>query len=401
MKPLICPQCGGKITNYSPFQNFATCGYCSTRFLIEPEKQKTTIAGELYYDSLPTSKPTPNLFVFIIGGVVLFIGGIILFAVLMSAKKPEPKYNVYKTPNFPTPIPRVSPTPTPNPNLLEFGGKGTGNGLFKDADAIAVDKKGRIYVGDATLRVQQFSEKGEFIKLWQIPSKTVNYKRARYINKIAVGDNGKIYVAVGGVILIYDEESSEPVNTIHTAPDYIVDFALRSDGGLLYISNNDEIETLSFVNKDRKVMRRITGFHTETADAALSPRDTGLAAIRLAVDGAGNIFSVYAFGDLGSYSLSYNMEELLIFRFTPEGKYVDRFVQSMNSCGIEIDNQSRIYVSDQNSIKVYSSSGEPISIVPNLSGIDSFALDKQNNIYVLSGDGVFKRPAITVNNSNQ
>jgi hypothetical protein len=73
----------------------------------------------------------------------------------------------------------------------------------------------------------------------------------------------------------------------------------------------------------------------------------------------------------------------------------------MNSCGIEIDNQSRIYVSDQNSIKVYSSSGDPISLVPNLSGIDSFALDKQNNVYVLSGDGVFKRPAITINNSNQ
>jgi hypothetical protein len=92
---------------------------------------------------------------------------------------------------------------------------------------------------------------------------------------------------------------------------------------------------------------------------------------------------------------------LLIFRFTPEGKYVDRFVQSMNSCGIEIDNQSRIYVSDQSSINVYSNSGAPLSLVPNLRGIDSFALDQQNNIYVLSDDGVFKRPAVTINNSNQ
>jgi sugar lactone lactonase YvrE len=394
MKPLICPQCGGKITNYSAFQNFATCGYCSTRFLIEPEKQKTTISPEPDFDSRVNSRATPNIFVFVIGAVVLILGGIIFLAVLMSDTTPKPVSPIYNKISFPTSTPRISPTPTPNQNLLEFGGKGTGNGLFKDADAIAVDNKGRIYVGDATLRVQQFNEKGEFIKLWQMPSKTVNYNRARYINKIAVGDNGKIYVAVGGVILIYDEESSEPAGTIHTAPDYIVDFALRSDGGLLYVSNNDEIETLVFVNKDRKVTRRIGGFHTETADAALSPRSTGLAAIRLAVDGAGNIFSVYAFGDLGSYSLSYNTEELLIFRFTPEGKYVDRFVQSMNSCGIEIDNQSRIYISEQNSIKVYSNTGEQVSTVNDLQNIDSFALDKQNNIYVLSENGVFKRPAI-------
>ena len=35
MEPLICPQCGGQITDYSPGQAFATCGYCGTRFLIE------------------------------------------------------------------------------------------------------------------------------------------------------------------------------------------------------------------------------------------------------------------------------------------------------------------------------------------------------------------------------
>ncbi len=87
---------------------------------------------------------------------------------------------------------------------------------------------------------------------------------------------------------------------------------------------------------------------------------------------------------------------MLIFRFTPEGKYVDRFVQSMNSCGIEVDNQSRIYISDENSIKVFSNSGEQVSTVPDLRGIDAFALDKQNNIYVLSDDGVFKRPAVNL-----
>jgi len=127
----------------------------------------------------------------------------------------------------------------------------------------------------------------------------------------------------------------------------------------------------------------------------LSPYETGLAAIRLAVDGAGNIFSVYAFGDLGSYELSYNEEDLMIFRFTPEGRYVNKFVQTYNSCGIEVDNQSRIYISDNDSIHIYSNTGEPVSAVLYLPrAIDAFALDRQNNIYILSDDKVIKRPAI-------
>jgi hypothetical protein len=182
--------------------------------------------------------------------------------------------------------------------------------------------------------------------------------------------------------------------TYHAAPDFMVDFALRSDGGLLMVSVNDDIETLIFMSKAGKVTRRIEGFHTETADAALSPRETGLAAIRLAVDGAGNIFSVYAFGDLGSYQLSYNADELMIFRFTPEGKYVNKFVRSMNSCGIEVDNQSRIYISDQDSINVYSNLGESVATVSGTGSVNAFALDKQNNLYLVKDDKVFKRASI-------
>ena len=148
------------------------------------------------------------------------------------------------------------------------------------------------------------------------------------------------------------------------------------------------------MNRNEKVTRRIEGFHTETADAALSPRETGLAAIRLATDGAGNIFSVYAFGDLGSYQLSYDTEDLVMLRFTPEGKYVNKFVQTMNSCGIALDNQSRIYISDEEQIKIYTNNGALVETVSDLGSIDAFALDKENNIYVLSDDKIVKRPAI-------
>jgi len=394
MKPLICPQCGGNIINYTVWQNFAHCGYCDTKFAIEPPKQKPAAQIEPVFEPLKTSSLSPNVIVGLVVGACLVVGGIFFIAILLR-KKTEPNLNFGGYTKTPTATPRLSPAPTPNPNLLEFGGKGTGNGLFQDADAIAIDSKGRIYVADDSLRVQQFDEKGEFLKVWQIPSQTKHYKRARTIQKIAVDDKDRLYVLVGGVVQMWEQNTTDlPEVSFHAAPDFMVDFALRSDGGLLMVSVDNDIETLIYMNKNEQVTRRIKGFHTETADASMSPYETGLAAIRLAVDGAGNIFSIYALGDLGSYQLSYNQEDFMIFRFTPEAKYVNKFVQTMKSCGIEVDNQSRIYISDDDSINVYSNTGEQVSIVPNGRGIDSFALDKQNNIYILNDDKVIKRPAV-------
>jgi hypothetical protein len=393
MKPLICPQCGGKITDYAAWQNFATCGYCETRFVIEQQKPAAQAAP--VYEPLKTSSFSSNVIIGIVVGACLVLGGIFFIAILASRKDPKPTYPVYNPPRYSTPSPTPLLTPTPNQNLLEFGGKGTGNGLFQDADAIAVDSKGRIYVADDSLRVQQFNEKGEFLKVWQIPSQTKHYRRARTIQKIAVDDKDRLYVLVGGVVQMWEQNTTDlPEVSFHAAPDFMVDFALRSDGGLLMVAVDEQIETLIYMNKNEQVTRRIRGFHTETADASMSPYETGLAAIRLAVDGAGNIFSIYALGDLGSYQLSYNEEDFMIFRFTPEAKYVNKFVRTMNSCGIAVDNQSRIYISDDDSIIVYNTAGEAVSTIPGLRGIDAFALDKQNFVYVLIDDKVIKRPAI-------
>jgi sugar lactone lactonase YvrE len=395
MKPLICPQCGGKITEYNQWQKIIYCQYCSTRFIIGQENPEPSTQFEPLRSSSERLNSGQNMVIGVIASICLLFGGIIVLSLVKTkSKTTPPNYPVYKTTTT-TPQKSASPVATPNPNQLEFGGKGTGNGLFQNADAIAVDGKGRIYVADDSLRVQQFNEKGEFLKLWQIPSQTKHYKRARTIQKIAVDDKDRLYVLVGGVVQMWEQNTTDlPEVTFHAAPDFMVDFALRSDGGLLMVSVNNNIETLIFMNRSEKVTRRIEGFHTETADAALSPRETGLAAIRLATDGAGNIYSVYAFGDLGSYQLSYDTEDLVIFRFSPEGKYVNKFVQTMNSCGIALDNQSRIYISDEEQLKIYTNNGELVSTVSDLGRMDAYALDKENNIYVLSDDKVIKRPAI-------
>lgn len=395
MKPLICPQCGGKITDYKPTDSFTVCVYCETKFVIEREKKEYVAPpSPPVYESFESSGSDNGVMVGIIVLVlVVFLGGVFLFAIFSSKKTSENPYSGSNRPTYSTPtyIPPISPTPTPNLNLLEFGGKGTGEGLFQDATSIAVDKEGRIYVGDDTLRVQQFDAEGKFLKLWQIPSEGKVYRKAKTIHKIAVDNDENLYVAVGGVVLVYKQDADKPFLTMHDAPDYTTDFALRSDGGLLLMSNNDQIETLFFVGKNKKITRTIKGFHSDTADASMSPFDVGLAAIRIAVDGAGNIYSIYALGDIGSYQLSYNAEDFRIFRFTPEGKYVNKFVETMDSVGIETDNQSRIYISRNDALEIYSGEGELLSTVSGLNRIDAFALDKQNQIYVLGDDRIVKR----------
>lgn len=395
MKPLICPQCGGNITEHSQWQKVVNCGYCGTRFIGGAENAEPAIKFNPSRDALERLNNGQNMMVGVIAAVCLVFGGIIVLSLVKaSSKKTPPTYPVYTT-NTPSTQRTPVPEATISPNLIEFGGTGTANGLFQDASAIAVDGKGRIYVADDSLRVQQFSEKGEFLNVWQIPASGKFYKKARTIQKIAVDDKDRLFILVGGVLQMWEQNTIElPEMTYEAAPDYIVDFSLRADGGILltYIDNN--IETLAYMNRNGKVTRRVEGFHTNTADASLSPRETGLAAIRIATDGAGNLFSVYAFGDLGSYQLSYDTEDLVIFRFTPDGKYVDKFVQTMNSCGIAVDNQSRVYISDEDQLKIYTSSGETVSTVTGLKNVNAFALDKANNIYVLADDKVIKRPAI-------
>lgn len=387
MRPLICPQCGGQIDEYSPGATFTVCEYCGTRFLIEANKAPSVPVEP---PDLEVADPTAP-FVKILAAVIAAIA-IVGFIAIVSVKNKKPDSPSYFPTLRGTPVPSVAPTATPDTALLRFGGTGAENGQFDDATSIAVDGQGMIYVADG-LRVHQFDANGKFQKSLQVPAKGRNYERAHNIYKIAVTSDERLVVCVGGVILVYSPTLSGPPRTIQVAPDFIQDFVVKADGSMLAVSDNDRVETLLFINKNGAVTRHIEGFHTDALNAKVSPLDTGIELVRIAVDAKGNIFSVYALGAAGNYTLSYNDKDLAIARFTPDAKFVRSFPGSTDIAGLAVDKWNRLEVAVGSTVVAYDSDGNNLGS-RSTEDIGSFALDADGNIYTITNNTVAKFPPI-------
>lgn len=389
MRPLICPQCGGQIDEYVAGATFTTCEYCSTKFLIEPNKApKQPPAKPVDFDMPPTDVTEP--FVKIIGVVIGVIVVVSLISLLVFKGAKPGASSVSSVPSVFRSSPTPSPTPEPDRAILRFGGTGAENGLFDDASSIAVDKQGQIYVADNKLRVQQFDAQGVFLKLLKVPANGRNYERARVIDKIAVASDGRLFVAVGGVILIYSQNWAAAPRVVHVAPDFIQDFYLKADGSMLAVADNDRIETLIYVNKNGGVTRRVEGFHTDALEASIAPLATAAESVRIAVDSAGNIFSVYALGALGSYSISHNTEDLAIARLTPAAKFVKKFDPVFNASALVVDQKNRLCISTRESVVLLDADGNNVGHFRANERIDAFTLDKDGYIYTIANNTVAK-----------
>src|SRR5437016_5489137 len=132
MEPLICPQCGAQITEYTPGATFATCGYCSTKFLIEKNRQ-SVVADPL---EIEVPSTTTQAFLPVVWGVIAAIV-IIASITIVSIKSPKTGAgsSLYSRG---TPGPTSSPMATPDNAVLRFGGPGTDNGQFDGGSSIAV-----------------------------------------------------------------------------------------------------------------------------------------------------------------------------------------------------------------------------------------------------------------------
>src|SRR4051812_39672158 len=110
MKPLICPQCGGKNIEYKQLQPFVTCEYCDTRFIAEQAEKPEPMPN---FEPLPENSSEilqkgQNLVIGIVAAVTIVFGGIIFLSLVKSKpRQTVPNYPVYKTTTTP-PAPQRS-----------------------------------------------------------------------------------------------------------------------------------------------------------------------------------------------------------------------------------------------------------------------------------------------------
>jgi streptogramin lyase len=251
---------------------------------------------------------------------------------------------------------------------LEFGGEGTGPGLFTDARAIAVDyTNGNIYVADYQGgRVQSFDATGKFIVQWNVGD------RKTIISSLAADRKGSVFVVAAGKLLQYDGANGKLLGEVPHAEDLdFYEYAVTTaDGGLAAVDSN---ETIVKLDSEFNVTLTIPdAIATVSGDSEL---DT-----KVAVDGSGNFYV------MGSFNYG-------VFKFGPDGKFINRFggegdqpgqFQAMEA--IAVDGKGQVFVSDINGIQVFDPDGRYIRIFDIPGATFGMVFNDQSELLAASND---------------
>jgi len=259
-----------------------------------------------------------------------------------------------------------TPTAVPfAPLVLQFGGRGSGAGLFSDARHVAVDAQGKIYVAEYTGgRVQVFDAAGKFLSQWMVgDSRTI-------IRSIAVDRKGVLYVIAGGDIYRYATGSNKALGKWALKGKYSAyeDLAIAADGSLVAVVDG---ETLLRLDANGKIGQAIPdAVSSVTGDSELNAR--------LAVGGKGDLYLLASFNNA-------------VFHFAPTGKYINRFGSAGDQAGqlrapseVVVDGQGRIYVSDFKGIQVFDPDGRYLALLDVPGVVFGMAVNDQNNLYAVS-----------------
>lgn len=252
-----------------------------------------------------------------------------------------------------------------------FGSEGIGAGMMTDARHIALDGEGHIYVGEYQGgRVQVFDSQGKFITQWMVDRKMP-------LRGLAADRNGTVYIAQRGKITRYRGDNGQALGDIsYSGGDGFDDVRATADGGLVcaWYRNRDDIVRF---DSQGKVARTISAAVSTAADQ--SELDT-----RVAADGLGNIYA------LGTFAGA-------VFKFSPEGKFVNRFGGSGHQPGqfsaahsIAIDGKGRVFVGDIQGIQVFDSDGRFLTVIKVDGPAFGIVFNDQNELLVAARNKVIK-----------
>ena len=371
-----CPKCGAPVT-YERATDFNTpkttvrCDYCHSQ-LMAPDADHPARVVRIQL-GLSSGGKFPR-WIWLLIAIPIFIAVIVgLAAVGILAPAFYSVSRAVKEPNSPV---RPAPPSKDSRNsfateLLKFGSEGIGPGMFKDARSIAVDGEGRIYVGEYTGgRIQVFDPSGKFITQWSIGD------RKTILRGLAADRKGTVYVVEGGRIDRYRGETGEKVGELEYERSGFDDASVSANGGLVaaWHSNRDDIVVF---DPNGKVVRTIpAAISSASGDSELS--------MRVAVDGAGYIYA------LGRFNNG-------VFKFAPDGKFMNRFGGGGDQPGqlraaysIAVDGYGRIYVGDIKGIQVFDANGRYLTLIDGKGVAFGMVFNDKNELFVIARDQVVK-----------
>ena len=405
-----CPNCGAPL-DYQGTGATMRCPYCETSVVVPAEmrpRAKPVQISDLFQSSgtvqstvvtierseaaaSDVKKRTGCLVGIVLVSVLIFVGSLIAVSVLMKNRSNEMAAKNPVSPTIPlatqvpapteVPVPTILPTPDFAHLVTTFGSKGIGPGLLNDARYIAVDGAGTIYTADyQDGRIQAFDADGKYLHGWQVgDAKTVIYG-------LTASHAGTVYVSYKGDIYRFEGSSGKALGKLdYELGQEFGDLAALPDGGVLgawyqgrwgiITSLEGHRDDLVWFDAEGKFVRRMeSAISGQTGDTAL---DT-----TLAVDGLGNVFA------LDEY-------EREIFKFTSQGKFVDRIVltsrepdRSLWIDCIAVDGQGRVYVGGSNQVNVFSPEGQYLLSFETDHSVRKMAFSEQGDLYTISGDSV-------------
>ncbi len=255
--------------------------------------------------------------------------------------------------------------------VTRFGSEGTGQGYFNDPRSIAIDGKGYVYVADyGDGRIQRFDSQGNFLNLWTIPPPETSNNV--YITSMAADHDGKVFVSVGGEIVVFDGAQGKEVGRVvidepgGDGPIYAEDIFMTTDNrlGVVYsgesvvLADQSGAVSLSIPNAMSKV----------TKDSELDGK--------IAVDGSGSLYL------LGSFNNA-------VVKYTQDGTYTTRFGGDGDQPGqfsavdaIAVGPTGQIFVSDIHGIQVFDADGRFVRQFDIGAVAFGMTFDAQGNLWV-------------------
>jgi hypothetical protein len=378
-----CPKCGAPVSYernevLGARQPNVRCDYCHSSLMVPDElhgQPARVVPITIDLRNISGRKVTKWIWVLI--AIPLFA---ILMGVLAMVGVLAPVfYSISRTSTRPTDSPKTPGRPTTPKDanngfadvVFKFGSEGIGPGMFTDARSIAVDGAGRIYVGEYTGgRIQVFDPEGKFITQWSIGD------RKTLLRGLAADRKGIVYAVTSGDIRRYEGETGNLLGQVPYEQSGFDDVAVAADGGLVaawYRNRDDIVRFDSSGNVVRTIREAISA---ASGDSELNTR--------VAIDGQGNIYA------LGTFNSA-------IFKFTPEGKFINRFSgpgdepgQVRAASSIAVDGKGRVYVCDIKGIQVFDADGRYLTVFKPAVSAFSMVFNDKYELFVVARKQVLK-----------